>query len=202
MSSRYGKQIWDAFLIELLMVYFSWRIATATLHPSLIWTRPKTVLSMVAIWAIILSTSLPYVYSTAISLSFGSDGVILLSAGVMITYATGQTAVVNLLAMIACSTCYAACFAKIRDPQHRYKDVDKRLFFCALMSSLPFCAEVVRSIVSLATFERRGSLHEFSLDFRIPILELVHVILDFPRVVEAIILVYVEHVVAVIMKRK
>ncbi|VDM86028.1 unnamed protein product, partial [Strongylus vulgaris] len=49
------------------------------------------------------------------------DGILMLSAGVLLEYATAQNTTINLVALIACSACYIACYVIIRDPKHNYK---------------------------------------------------------------------------------
>ncbi|CAJ0595693.1 unnamed protein product [Cylicocyclus nassatus] len=120
---------------------------------------------MLLLWILVVSSSLPYLLlPNAVVFASGPGGVIILSAGVLADYAASQNVVINLITILTCTFCYVACYLRIRDPQNGYRVVDRSLFFCALFSSLPFCAEVVRCLLALATFEVKNGLYEISLE--------------------------------------
>ncbi|VDK45754.1 unnamed protein product [Cylicostephanus goldi] len=120
---------------------------------------------MSILWILVVSTSLPYLLlPNAVYFASRPGGVIMLSAGALAEYAASQNVVINLITIITCTICYVACYLRIRDPQDGYRVVDRSLFFCALFSSLPFCAEVVRCLLALATFEVKNELYEISIE--------------------------------------
>ncbi|CAJ0595699.1 unnamed protein product [Cylicocyclus nassatus] len=77
------------------------------------------MLSMLLLWLVLISTSLPYlIFSNNVFFSSRPGGVIMLSAGAMLEYSTCQNAVTNLITMIVCTFCYVGCYLKIRDSEN------------------------------------------------------------------------------------
>ncbi|KAL6732322.1 hypothetical protein Aduo_003095 [Ancylostoma duodenale] len=134
-----------------------------------IWSDKTATLCVVSLWTLSIVTSLTVllVFAKSPHFELASNGIVIMNGGSVKAFSSLQSVVANMLTVLICFVCYLCCFIKNRYGDHKYKSVEKRLLLCALASSLPFCVEMVRSIIVLLTVASRGygTLHECAKEF-------------------------------------
>ncbi|EYB84869.1 hypothetical protein Y032_0308g2046 [Ancylostoma ceylanicum] len=137
------------------------------MHVQPIWSDRTVILSVLSSWTLIIAFSVTVllVFGKSVHFELTSSGIISLKGGSAKDFSTMQSAVGNLLTVVLCSVCYLCCFIKNRKGDYKYKSVERRLFLCALASSLPFCVEMVRSITVLITSKGDRTLYALATDF-------------------------------------
>ncbi|EYC26807.1 hypothetical protein Y032_0010g975 [Ancylostoma ceylanicum] len=123
-----------------------------------IWSSWTICLSVISLWMLCIVVSTPVIISHHNDAHFflTQCGVLYMSGGPLGEYNSYQGAVVSVVTVAVCSACYTCSYRKTK--QRKYAMVEQRLLLCAIASAVPFCIEMVRSILVLLSAKLKNDL--------------------------------------------
>ncbi|EYB84873.1 hypothetical protein Y032_0308g2049 [Ancylostoma ceylanicum] len=126
-----------------------------------IWKNSVVFLTMLSLWLFFIVTSLPVliIYHDSPHFFFTAQGILQMSGGIIDEYNSYQSVLISATTVVICSICYISSYQKARKGEHRFTRVEKRLLLCAFASSVPFCFELIRSILVLLSFRLKNDLY-------------------------------------------
>ncbi|EYB84862.1 hypothetical protein Y032_0308g2041 [Ancylostoma ceylanicum] len=126
-----------------------------------IWSNTNVYLTVLSLWSIsiIATVFLVIIHEDSPRFFKTSDGFLQINGGMLELHGSFQTIASNIMTVILCSITYTCCYLKVRKSKYRHSKVEKRLFLCALVSSVPFLFETARSLTTLFAIRKNKAMY-------------------------------------------